>query len=220
MSYPPQNYPPPSDVPPPGAPQYAQPVFAAPQHQPLGFTPPQAPKKSPTAKIVLGVLALVLLLCLGGAALFAFPIAQQQGATIALPTTIGKLTLDEGPDGKKVVDSMGAAGGKLAGHRTKGALYKDGDKPVIFFGATGLNINLKSQLDDAFRTMNATGQVDLDPGKLGGYVRCGTMSTAGLSMPVCLWIDHGSIGMAMFAGGELGSSGTLFREMHEAMLSR
>ncbi|GIG60962.1 hypothetical protein Lfu02_53340 [Longispora fulva] len=213
------SYPQPPEQPPPGAPQYAPPVFVAPQSQPLGFTPPQAPKKSGAGKIVAGVLGLVLLLCLGGAALFAFPIISDQGATIALPAKIGNLVLDDGPEGKKAVDAMSSAGGSIAGHESKGALYRDGDKPVIFFGATGLNVNLKGQLDDAFKAMNATGGVDIDAGDLGGYIRCGTIAAQGDS-PACVWIDHGSIGLAIFVKGDKATAGQLFQEMHRAMLSR
>ncbi|WP_412541939.1 hypothetical protein R8Z50_05170 [Longispora sp. K20-0274] len=210
------SYPQPPDQPPPGAPQYAPPVFVAPQSQPLGFTPPQAPKKSGAGKIVAGVLALVLLLCLGGAALFVVPIVADQGATIALPAKIGNLALDDGPEGKAAVDAMSNAAGSIAGHDSKGALYHDGDKRVIFFGATGLNLRLKGQLDEAFDALHASYMFDLDAGDLGGYIRCGTLNGS----TICMWIDHGSIGLAIFMQGEKAASGAQFQEMHKAMLSR
>lgn len=209
--YPPPSYPeqggyPPGGQPPPGYPQAAG-------YPPIGA--PVPPKKSKALKIVLISLAVVLLLCLGGAAVTYYAlrdkVADVVDATstrLVTPDTLGgraKVTLPElqaTADGM-VTDMKSAVPNATS---TVAAFYGDIAKQdlVMIAGASGLILDPGKQLDDAIKSMGSGGLslsnvTTIEPGPLGGTAKCGDSDTGGLSMGVCVWADRGSLGViAMF----------------------
>ena len=76
---------------------------------------------------------------------------------------------------------------------------------MLVFGGTTLLWQPERDLDSLFGLMaDETGEVtglrEVDAGRLGGVMKCGTTSGQGGDFAVCGWADHGSVVMAMFPG--------------------
>ncbi|WP_018351305.1 hypothetical protein [Longispora albida] len=210
---------------PAGAPQYDQPAFGGPEQPPLSFTPPLPPKKRSTGKIVLIVLLVLFVVCGGLGAVFALPVISQQGATIALPDKVAGLSIQKDANSQKITDAAVKSMEKsVGGHKSVAALYNGGGGNtdlVIFIGATGMNLFVSSQLDDAFKEINATDIETYKPtGDPASEIRCGNTSVTGSKGSVCIWADHGSLGFAIFMAKDKAKAAPAFLEMHKTMLKR
>ena len=107
-----------------------------------------------------------------------------------------------------------------------GGVYSD-DSPndVLFFGGTTLFLTPGSDLDTAFGIISdeqgsVTGLEDVDPGSLGGTMKCGTTKSDGTDMPVCGWADHGSLALAMFPGRDKAAAAELLVQIRDAAQTR
>ncbi|MFF5175885.1 hypothetical protein ACFY3U_25125 [Micromonospora sp. NPDC000089] len=70
---------------------------------------------------------------------------------------------------------------------------------VMMAGASGPVLSPEKELDDALKGLGATLAVKkttpVSPGPLGGVARCGDGKASGISLGVCAWADHGSVGV-------------------------
>ncbi|MEH0842037.1 hypothetical protein V6U81_06550 [Micromonospora sp. CPCC 205711] len=70
---------------------------------------------------------------------------------------------------------------------------------VMVAGASGPVILPEQELDEAIDGLETTLAVKkmtaISPGPLGGVAKCGDGKAAGIALGVCVWADHGSVGM-------------------------
>ncbi|KWV32374.1 hypothetical protein [Micromonospora rifamycinica] len=181
-----------------GVPQYAGP-------------PPAAPaKKRSTGKIVLIVLAVLLVLCLGGAAIAAFAlkddvkeVVDAANTTVSAPATLAGRPQVTDPALKAVADGLVTEMKKSVQGETStaGAFYGDPTKQdlLMIAAASGVMADPKKELDDAVAgittELNVTNMAGVDAGPLGGDARCGDGKSEGVPLGVCVWADKGSVGL-------------------------
>ncbi|MEU4781590.1 hypothetical protein [Micromonospora sp. NPDC023633] len=236
MSYPPANsYPPPPDgggpygsYPPPQAGGYGPPPQAGgygPPPQAGGYGPPAggvpgAPyggppvaRKSSAGRIVLISLAVVLVLCLGGAAIVAFAVKDEVKETVDATRirVVAPATLAGRP---KATDPTLQAGARQleaelnktipGATSTVGEFYgTPADKDLVMIAAaSGLNPDPARALEDTIRGARTSdvrlGEMSsVDPGPLGGEAKCGDAKARDVPLGVCVWSDKGSVGMVI-----------------------
>ncbi|MEH1029023.1 hypothetical protein Q3V37_30055 [Micromonospora profundi] len=70
---------------------------------------------------------------------------------------------------------------------------------VMVIAASTFVLNPTKELDDTVRSMSkgmaVTGMTTIAPGPLGGVAKCGDGKSAEVSLGVCSWADHGSVGV-------------------------
>ncbi|MFV2111306.1 hypothetical protein ACFHW0_03065 [Micromonospora sp. LOL_025] len=197
--------------PPPQAGGFAQPPPGGVVGAPYGG-PPVA-RKSNAGKIVLISLAVVLVLCLGGAAIFAFVVKDEVKETVDATRirVVAPATLAGRP---KATDPALQAGARQLeaelnkaipdASSTVGGFYgTPADKDLVMIAAaSGLNPNPARTLEDTIRGA-LTSDVRLgemspvDPGPLGGEAKCGDAKAQDVPLGVCVWSDKGSVGMVI-----------------------
>ncbi|MGW4500249.1 hypothetical protein ACWENR_16745 [Micromonospora sp. NPDC004336] len=237
MSHPPADpLPPPPER---GAPYGAQPGGYGPPPQPGGYGPPHpggypppqagahfpaqpggaavppygppAKRKSSAGRIVLIVLAGVLVLCLGGAAITFFVVKDQVKETVDATRirVVEPDTLAGRPRATDPALQVGAQQLEAELNRslpdassTVGAFYGTPAKKdlVMVAAASGLNPDPARTLETTIRGAR-TSEVRLgemsavDPGPLGGEAKCGDAKAENVPLGVCVWSDRGSVGM-------------------------
>ncbi|MFG2040702.1 hypothetical protein [Dactylosporangium sp. NPDC048998] len=213
---------------------YQQPAY---QHPPAYLPPPPPPpKKGKGLKITLGVLGGVFLVCAIAACVLVYPFLAEGTSHVSAPPTLpGNLTKDSS-------DSSATLAGKLESSLRKdvsgleevaAGVYTPGDSDlqhlVVLVAATGSFLFPSSQVDDAFSGFDSSGDDSLgtptsyDAGKLGGTVKCadGTSSTEAASkFAMCVWADHGSVGLVLFLGRSAGESASQFVQIREVVQIR
>ncbi|MEU5787310.1 hypothetical protein ABZ754_06200 [Micromonospora purpureochromogenes] len=205
--------------------------YPPPQQQSGGYPPPQQPgafpgqggqpygepslppakKKSNVGKIVLISLAVVLVLCLGGAAITFFAVKDEVKETVdatktrvVAPATLAGRAKSTEPallNGAKQLETE-LKNSLPDATSTVGAFYGTAAKKnlVMIAAASGLNTNPTKTLDD---TIKGAGQSSVqlgemkkvDAGPLGGEAKCGDAEAANVPLGVCVWSDKGSLGM-------------------------
>ncbi|MEU8085428.1 hypothetical protein AB0B57_17625 [Micromonospora sp. NPDC049101] len=232
MSQPPATpYGPPHDSPNPPQ-QPGQPEQPGQPQQPGGWPPPQqqgfppaqpgqpygAPgqltgpppaKKSNVGKIVLIVLASLLVLCLGGAAIAWFTLKDDVGdaveaanTRVVAPDTLAGRPKNTNPELLTAAEMMVTDLKSTAQNETSavGGFYGDPAKQdlLMMVAASGIWADPDKELNDAetgFKTeLSLTGMAPVEPGPLGGKARCGAGTTNGVPLGVCIWADRGSVG--------------------------
>ncbi|HET9518328.1 MAG TPA: hypothetical protein VFO77_11425, partial [Actinoplanes sp.] len=224
---PPQPGQPQPGQPQPGHPQAEQPYQGQPypgQPQPgpggvPGGYPPVA-KKSNVLKIVLIVLAVILVLCIGGVVATVFfvknaadeitkndpgaaPATPARKITLVEPATLGGRPKQTAPEFAGAVATLKQSlAGAPGATGTVGALYGDpADRDLIMIaGASAPLSNPAKELDETLDGASSSGLVitdvvTVDPGPLGGQAKCGNSSTSGIDLAICAWADSGSVGM-------------------------
>ncbi|MGW3621122.1 hypothetical protein [Micromonospora arida] len=215
----PGGFPPAQSGFPPAQPGFppAQPGFPSAQPgQPYGDPnlaggPPPA-KKSNVGKIVLIVLAVVLVLCVGGAAITWFVVKDDVGAVVdasktrvVAPATLAgrpKLTNPElQTAAEQAVSGMKTAAGNETS--TVAAFYGDPTKQdlVMITGVSGLLSDPKKELDayvdGLSKQLTVNKMTAVDAGPLGGEARCGDGKADTVPLGICVWADRGSLGMVV-----------------------
>ncbi|MEU7616103.1 hypothetical protein AB0B27_08400 [Micromonospora rifamycinica] len=70
---------------------------------------------------------------------------------------------------------------------------------VMMAGASGPVILPEQELNDAVKglgtSLAVTKMSTIEPGPLGGVAKCGDGKASGIALGVCVWADHGSVGM-------------------------
>ncbi|MGC4896487.1 hypothetical protein [Micromonospora sp. DT31] len=222
MSQPPSNphpgsYPPPQQggYQPPQQPQYGGDYQQGPQQPQYGgaqLGAPVPPKKSGVGKILLIVLAVVLVLCVGGGiAAWVFTkdtvddVVTATKTRVVEPTTLGgrpKITDSQIQSTAAQMKSQLASDVPKASS-TAGAFYGDLTKKdlVMIAGVSGVIADPKKELDDAAAAITpslATNNFKtVDAGPLGGDAKCSDGKASGEPVAVCLWADRGSLGMVV-----------------------
>ncbi|MBO4143145.1 hypothetical protein J5U46_23620 [Micromonospora tulbaghiae] len=233
MSQPPSspysgNYPSPQQQPggyqPPQQPQYGGDYPQAPQQQYGGDYPPQQPqygsqlgapvppKKSGVGKVLLIVLAVVLVLCVGGgvAAYFATKDTVDEVVTatktrVVEPQTLGGRAKVTDPQLQSAAAQMKSELSKDVPDATStvGAFYGDPAKKdlVMIVAVSGVMADPKKELADATAAVTpdlATKDFKtVDAGPLGGDAKCSDGKASDVPVAVCIWVDRGSLGMVV-----------------------
>ncbi|MEH1058200.1 hypothetical protein V6U89_23695 [Micromonospora sp. CPCC 206171] len=187
-------------------------AFPAQGGQPYGDpSQPPAKKKSNVGKIVLISLAVVLVLCLGGAAITFFAVKDEVKETVdatktrvVAPATLAGRAKSTEPkllDGAKQLETE-LKNSLPDATSTVGGFYGSAAKKdlVMIAAASGLNTNPTKTMDD---TIKGAGQSavqlgemkKVDAGPLGGEAKCGDAEAASVPLGVCVWSDKGSLGM-------------------------
>jgi hypothetical protein len=187
-------------------------------------------EKSPPSrakKIALSGLLAVTVVGLGFLAYAGWSVATEKDATLTAPDTIGTLKLDSSEEGRSTSDYLQSAlAAEIGLDKAAGGIYTDGSaNKILFFGGTALIWSPQSDLQTAFDltaddSSPVTSLHDVDPGILGGEMKCGNTKVDETAMSVCGWADHGSIAMAMFPGRPNAESATLMVQIREAAQKR
>lgn len=153
----------------------------------------------------------------------------QKDASLSTPPQAAGLTLDTTAAAKSAADDLRTvldAGFTL--DTTVAGVYGDptsAAKSVLFAGGTGFFARPERELDQVFALLDdqAGGVADVrtvDPGSLGGVMRCGAAEGSETVMTICGWADHGSLALAMFPGRTADESASLLRNLRAAVLQR
>jgi hypothetical protein len=179
--------------------------------------------------LVLGALLVALVGVLASSGPPVLRIIQQRDTTITTPAQVAGLRLDQRDDAKQTAEYVRDAVATAATLTTSvGAVYADQNaatRSVIFVGGTALIWSPERALDDLFKLVSDdTGGVrdvhDVQPGSLGGLMRCGITVTQDGDMPVCGWADHGCVAVALFPNRGVDEAERLLREMRTAIQHR
>ncbi|MET8094027.1 hypothetical protein [Micromonospora sp. NPDC005220] len=177
----------------------------------LAGGPPPA-KKSNVGKIVLIVLAVVLVLCLGGVAITWFVVKDDVGAVVdasktrvvAPATLAGRPKLTD-PELQTAADQAVSGMKSAAPNETStvAAFYGDPTKQdlVMITGVSGLLADPKKELDSYVdglsKQLTVATMTAVDAGPLGGEARCGDGKAESVPLGICVWADRGSLGMVV-----------------------
>ncbi|MEU4567676.1 hypothetical protein [Micromonospora sp. NPDC023956] len=176
-----------------------------------GFAPPPK-KKSGVGKILLIVLAVVLVLCVGGGIAIWATVKDDVGEVVEATKT--RVVAPETLNGRaKVTEpTLVTASEQMAAEikkdvpeatSTVGAFYGDPAKNdlVMIVGVSGLIADPQKELNDAISAVSgnlgASNMVAVEAGPLGGDAKCGDGSSEGVKLGICVWADRGSLGMVV-----------------------
>ncbi|WP_433376242.1 hypothetical protein ACQPZX_07480 [Actinoplanes sp. CA-142083] len=195
---------------------------------------PDAPEQQPQPRSRVRVVLLsgLLAVAVAGGGVLAYTgwqIVTQKDATLTPPPQVGSLRLDSSEDAKDTADYLQTAvAAEIDLDKTVGAVYTDtaGEgKDVLLFGGTALFWTPESDLDSAFDLIDdnqgaVTELHEVDAGKLGGTMKCGTTKADAGDLTVCGWSDHGSLALAMFNNRPESEAAPLLRQIRDATESR
>ncbi|GGL19784.1 hypothetical protein [Mangrovihabitans endophyticus] len=176
-------------------------------------------------------MALFLLLgtfcCCGVPALLAWPAAQQYPVSAVMPSAIADLRLRDDSASRHAAERLAeqmrdadvTSGTPFAG------IYGDGNgKRVTVFGTTGLRItpdaDLKAQLARIAEEFRLHDLTTYDLGESGAHEQCGVGRSAGKTVVVCGWSDHGSLATVVLTRRSLPESAELVGLVRSAVLTR
>ncbi|WP_433537681.1 hypothetical protein ACQPZK_08080 [Micromonospora sp. CA-249363] len=170
------------------------------------------PKKSNVGKIILIVLAVVLVLCVGGAAITWFAVKDEVGdvvdatrTRVVAPATLAGRAKNTDPQLQTVADQMVTQMKSEVQNETStvGAFYGDPTKQdlVLIAAVSGVMSDPKKELDEAVTGLSSelsvTNMAAVEAGPLGGDARCGDGKAESVPLGVCVWADRGSVGMVV-----------------------
>ncbi|WP_433301837.1 hypothetical protein ACQP2F_07275 [Actinoplanes sp. CA-030573] len=191
---------------------------------------PPSPEPRPRSRVRRALLLGLLGVAVAGAgalAYTAYQISTQKDATLTAPAQIGTLRLDTSEDAKSTADYLQTAvAAEIDLDKAIGAVYLDsGDKNVLLFGGTALFWAPENDLDTAFDLISdnegaVTDLHEVDAGKLGGTMKCGTTKTDSGDLTVCGWADHGSVALGMFNNRTEKEAAPLMRQIRDATQTR
>ncbi|MBO3738232.1 hypothetical protein J5X75_11925 [Actinoplanes sp. NEAU-H7] len=186
-----------------------------------------AKPRSRTRTIVLASLLAVTVAGAGTMAVLGWRINSQRNATLATPTSIGSLTLDDSEEATATADYLQTAlSAEIPMTKAVGAVYTGADeKSVLFFGGTRLIWSPSSELDTAFDLVGddqgaVTDIKDVEAGDLGGTMKCGVTHSPEGDLTVCGWADHGSLALAMFPNRTPAEAAPLLLQIRSATQTR
>lgn len=192
--------------------------------------PEPRPKRPHRLRIVMAILAAVAIALLAFVGPKMWRVTQQTGATLNMPETIADLQRDDSEPAKATVrELMSALGTKIDLDQTAAAVYSQEaggrGRSIMLFGGTALLWSPEQELDAVLKLAEDTGDQirdlrSVDPGPLGGVMKCGSIGTANAPMAVCGWADHGSIALALFPERSASDAAFLMRTLRSATLSR
>ncbi|GLY01452.1 hypothetical protein [Actinoplanes sp. NBRC 101535] len=190
--------------------------------------PAETPARPSNVRTI--VLAVLLVVVLAGGGMLAYvgwQINSERHTTLSTPPQIADLVLDDSEDATATADYLrGALSAEVQLDKTVGGVYSTPeDKNVLFFGGTTLLWSPEKELDNAFSLIAddegaVTSLKSVDPGDLGGVMKCGTTKSDGVDMAVCGWSDHGSLALAMFPQYAEADVPPLMRQIRTATQTR
>jgi hypothetical protein len=178
------------------------------------------------------LLSALLAVGLAGASVIGYTvwrILSQKDARLTAPPQVAGLRVDESEDGRRTAEYLATAlSVDVDFDHAVGAVYTDpraAERGVLFFGGTTLLWTPGSDLDTAFELVSdsqgaVTGLRDVDPGALGGTMRCGSTTSDDGEIAVCGWADHGSLALALFPDRPVDESADLLRDIRSAAQTR
>ena len=187
-----------------------------------------APRSRTRTILLSGLLAAGL----AGASLIGYTvwrIASQRDATLTTPPQVAGLRIDQSENGRQTAEYLATAlSADVDFEEAVGAVYADpgaAGRGVLFFGGTTLIWTPGSDLDHAFELVSdnqgaVTGLRDVDPGTLGGTMKCGSTTSEDGEIAVCGWADHGSLALALFPNRPVDESADLLRDIRSAAETR
>ncbi|HEY0699851.1 MAG TPA: hypothetical protein VGD43_18820 [Micromonospora sp.] len=179
--------------------------------------------------IVLGSLLAVGLLGAGVLGSFGWRVAQQKDTRLDTPPAVAGLTRDDRAEARETADYLrDALSAGIDLDQSIGAVYvrqPDTARSVLLVGGTTLIWQPEADLDRLFElfaddTGAVTGLAEVDAGRFGGVMKCGTAATGQDALTVCGWADHGSTALAMFPGRDVDESARLLRDIRDGIQSR
>jgi hypothetical protein len=179
--------------------------------------------------IILGVMALLAVMCCGGVFIFGRDYISQGNAKLTTPDKVAGLNKSTQPDLQTLADEMAASLSSSAKlDKSIAVFYEDPaarNKIVMLAGGTRFMWQPKKELDSAFKGaeqggLPISGISDVDAGKMGGTARCGTAKEENIAMSVCAWADHGSLVIGVFFNRPVAESADLLRRIRAEVLQR
>ncbi|WFE41852.1 hypothetical protein [Micromonospora sp. WMMD998] len=190
---------------------------------------PEVRPVSRRRKIVLAAALAVGLAGAGALGLAGWGVAKEKDTQLTQPDAVAGFTRDDSERARSTAEYLrdGFAADIELDHSI-GTVYTDpadAKRSVLLFGGTTLLWQPERDLDTLFDLMaDETGKVagvrEVDAGRLGGVMKCGTTTGDGGDFAVCGWADHGSVAMAMLPGRPVDEAATLFREIREGVQRR
>jgi len=199
-----------------------------PPPQPPNWTPPRPARRRrwPFTLALFAVLAVIC--CCGCPGYFAKPVVEQYPAEVVLPETIADFRLRDDSSSRRLVQELEKeieAGDHFAVDDTFAAVYGDRlGKRVAVFGTTGLRLTPKSDLEREMTRLTEryalTELTEIDSDTRGQHQQCALGNSQGVTVVVCGWADHGSLGVALFTRRSLPESAALLPEFRDALIIR
>jgi hypothetical protein len=180
-------------------------------------------------RILLGILVTLLLLLVGvvgGTVIVLYgDYSVQYPARFRAPDRIGELVHTKDPE------LLRSERGAVADLRKSGleqpfaSHYVDAANPkigVFVAGSTQRVLLPRFEVGGALRMIGVpvADRVNVKAGEQGGTVQCGSALVAGTHTVVCVWADHGSMGVVRFMGRSLDEAGSLVAEIRAATIVR
>lgn len=195
--------------------------------EPPEATTPTRPRGLWIALAVLGAAAIVASVTVGP---MVWRMTQQRDATLTMPETVAELKRDDSERAKATAsDLVTALRAEIQLDQSAAAIYSDPSsepgRSIMLFGGTTLLWSPERELDAVLKLVED--DVDkirdlqtVEPGPLGGVMKCGTTTAESAPMAVCGWADHGSIALALFPERSPSDAAFLMRTLRSATLSR
>ncbi|MDZ5447838.1 hypothetical protein U2F26_34930 [Micromonospora sp. 4G57] len=192
-------------------------------------SPERAGTPSRRRRLVLAVALVAGLAGLGALGAGGWRVFQEKDTDLSTPVKVAGLTRDDSERARSTADYLrDGFAADIELDKSVGTVYSDpadARRAVLVFGGTTLLWQPERDLDSLFGLMadetgKVTGLREVDAGRLGGVMKCGTTSGDGGDFAVCGWADHGSVVMAMFPGRPVGQAAGLFRQLREGMQTR
>jgi hypothetical protein len=186
-------------------------------------------KSSPVRRVALGALLVVGIAGTAVLGTSGWRIMQQKDAVLEPPAAVGALTRDESEDATATAASLRTAlSAGIDLDETVAVVYADptaDGRSVFLFGGTGLLFSPAKDLDEVLRLLGepadgAAGMREVEPGELGGVMKCGRVNAPDETMSACGWADHGSVAVAMFPDREVADAASLMRDLRAATQKR
>jgi hypothetical protein len=210
-----------------------------PGYQPLRYQPPGYPAPGYGPPPVFKrrrrkwpwVLLFSMLLCAGccgGCYALTKPFSEQYPATATTTAAVTGLTIVEDAAARRTADRLRPAidTGQLDEVRFT-VVYADQrnrQSRITVFGTTRFVADPRKDLNTALGKLadelKLTGLRKVDAGELGGEQRCGTGRLDGTAVALCAGGDHGSIGVALFAGRGIEASSPVMQSIRATVIVR
>jgi hypothetical protein len=199
---------------------------------PPGYRPPMPPPQYRRRRRkwpwVFAFLMLACLGCCGGVVAWAKPYYDQYPATAVTTAAVTGLKVIDDSAAIQTAERLRDAveSSQLDESRFVVVYADQGNRQsrVTVFGATRFVGDPKKDLDAALgkltQDLQLNGLREVDAGPLGGEQRCGTGKLDGKSIALCAWADHGSLGVALFAGRTVEAGHELLLNIRGAVIQR
>lgn len=178
---------------------------------------------------VLGIFALLGVVCCGICAAVTGPIWKEYPSRIALlPQEVGGLKRDDNDIVRLIAlaaaDRIRVEQGIDDGFAGAFVDPKAKDRNAYVFGGTLLVWDPPGALNQAIQGAGSsiTNVTAFDAGSMGGVLKCANgKDDKQKPIVVCAWVDHGSVGIGVFYGGRtMADSAAFLRALREAIIIR